>query len=174
MGPYLVPPFGHTFSQHVSPPVPFFASGYFLILFDVMKSHRAFGHKMSDFYMHAFTLRNQMWNSVHMILRIVFHPSGVPFNPSRTMENICEQHFSQKKLGTAASPSIAACVYTTHKTHMKQLKHPVKVSPCITDTKITMEMASQIFQKSFMLASRLESVCSVGISAEQLRSDLLE
>lgn len=115
-----------------------------------------------------------MWNTVHMILRIIFHPEGCPFAPCKTMENICEHHFSQKKLGNSASPSIAACIYSTHKTHMKQLKNPFEAPPTLTGTGISMEKASEIMQKAFFMASRLESACSVGISAETLRKQLVE
>jgi len=57
---------------------------------------------------------------------------------------------------------------------MKQLKNPFTAPPALTDTGISMEQASEIFQKAFFLASRFESVCSVGISAETLRKQLAE
>ena len=124
--------------------------------------------------MHVFTLRNMMWNTVHMILRTVFHPKGCPFAPCKTMENICEHHFSQKKLGNSASPSIAACIYSTHKTHMKQLKKSFHSSSCSHGHGHFNGASFRNLSESLLLASRFESVCSVGISAETLRKQLAE
>ena len=147
--------------------------GYYMLLFDTMHAQERIGDKWSDSYFHIFTLRNMMWNCLHMIMRVVFHPCGTPFAPCKTLENVCEQHFSQKKLG-GASPTIASCVFSTQKTHLKQYLHPFKPAQCPDSTQLSSEQASKIMVKSFQIASKFESVCSVGQSSDSLRRKLLD
>ena len=147
--------------------------GYYLALFDCMKARQRCSEKWEDCWLHVFTVRSLLFNFVHLILRVVWHPEGCPFLPKKTLENISEYHFSQKKLGVA-SPSIAQCIYNTQKVHMKQLLHPVEPKKHPDFQPLSMEDTSKIMQRAFLTASKFESVTSVGQGSAALRKELLE
>ena len=130
--------------------------------------------KWSDSWLHIFSLRNMLFNLVHLILRVVYHPEGEAFAPCKTLENMSEHHFSQKKMLSNSSPSIASCIYATQKAHMQQLMQPFKPKSVPTSTGCTMEMASNIMHKAFHIASKVESITSVGVTPSSLRAKLMK
>ena len=149
--------------------------GYYLLLFDAMRAVERCDSRFADCFLHVFTLRNLLFNCIGMILRVVYHPAGIPFCPSRTMENVAEQHFAAKKVGVGnASPSLAACLWSTQKTHLRQLLRPTVPPTCPTSTDLAMEDAQKIMLKAFHMASRFESITSVGESAAALRQQLVK
>ena len=140
-----------------------------------MKAQERCGSKFPDCWLHVFTLRNLLFNCISMVLRVTFHPDGVPFLPSRTMENVSEQHFAAKKVGVGnASPTLAACLWSTQKVHLRQLVNPTKPPKVPTSTNCSLEDAQKILLKSFHVAARFESITSVNQKPESLRRRLVE
>ena len=145
-----------------------------MLLFDVMHAQDRTLSSWSSSFVHVQTIRNLLFNCIHLINRIAHHPEGTPFCPAKTLEQICEQHFSQKKEGTFGPPTLAACVYSTQKTHLRQLKNPVRLGNQRVSTGLTEEKCHKLIVKSFNTACRFESVSSVGVSPSALQSNLLE
>lgn len=144
-------------------------SGYYLLLmclWRITNSEAEDVKKVSEVFMSMTTVRTLLWNSAHMVERVVCQNG--PFCPEATVEQCCEQHFGRVKSGQGTL-TLKSYLLACQRLRMRQARGPAKKkAPVRTWHGMSEAAAKQVGHRAFHAACVFVAVAICNQSPKQV------